>query len=465
MRSAIGKAVIFSAWSSSRQQSRKLLNKSPPPVTLQPFLGCCPIHNHRRFASSKVESTAAEFNPKKVLILTKLSRLEFEKLRHKDISDRELERVLKKRGSDYNTLLYHHYIHKGCESRVEQAFQTFGVETRLVNRFNYTEDNIDWADVIVTTGGDGTFLMAACRIQDREKPIIGFNSDPTRSIGYLCLPKKYSINVQDAVNKLFSGKFKWTFRKRIRITLMGESVFKPPIELHDQQLSHPEYRFFECLQEQHKDASRNPEDEKSTQRRVLPVLALNEAYFGECVSARASYFEVSVENGEKVKAKNAGICVSTGTGSTSWSYNISKISSQTVNEILHCIQEELKSKHSSGAGEGFDSVLKLLGSKGMDEKVANQFNHNLAFSAENNKMLYTVRDPISSYSLPCAEEITPRGFVDKLEIKSRCFDACLVIDGGLSFSFNDGTSAIMEMHESDALRTVVELTNDYNNGN
>ena len=69
--------------------------------------------------------------------------------------------------------------------------------------FFHPQENIDWADVIVTTGGDGTFLMAACRIQDREKPIIGFNTDPTRSEGYLCLPKKYSINICDAVRKLF----------------------------------------------------------------------------------------------------------------------------------------------------------------------------------------------------------------------------------------------------------------------
>jgi NAD+ kinase len=422
---------------------------------------CCALMSMMSTAPTIFPPPTPAFNPKKVLILTKLSRLEFEKLRHRDITDKELERVLKKRGSDYNTLLYHHYIHKGCESRVETAFKAFGVETRLVNRFDYTEENIDWADVIVTTGGDGTFLMAACRIQDREKPIIGFNSDPTRSIGYLCLPKKYSINVRDAVNKLFSGEFRWTFRRRIRISLIGESVFQPPIELHDQQLSHPEYRFFECLQEQHKSASRNPEDKKSTQTRVLPVLALNEVYFGECVSARVSYFEVATDNGEKVKTKNAGVCVSTGTGSTSWSYNISKISSQTVKEIIQIIKDEAKG---AGSKDAFES-LKLLERKGLEEKVSTKYNNNLIFNAENNKMLYTIRDPISSYSLPCAEEIVPRGYVDKLEIKSRCFDACLVIDGGLSFSFNDGTSAIMEMHESDALRTVVEIVGDNGNGN
>ena len=53
-----------------------------------------------------------QFSPKRVLILTKLSRFDFEKLRHPTLTDSQLETTLKKRGSDYNTLLYHHYIHK-----------------------------------------------------------------------------------------------------------------------------------------------------------------------------------------------------------------------------------------------------------------------------------------------------------------------------------------------------------------
>jgi len=71
----------------------------------------------------------------------------------------------------------------------------------------------------VTTGGDGTFLMAACRIQDREKPVIGFNTDPTRSEGYLCLPKKYSINIREAVRKLFevSGRYHLQFIQTIEL--------------------------------------------------------------------------------------------------------------------------------------------------------------------------------------------------------------------------------------------------------
>ena len=72
-----------------------------------------------------------------------------------------------------------------------------GVEIKIVKRNQeYTDEIVKWADMIVTTGGDGTFLMGASKILDKSKPVIGFNTDPTRSEGHLCLPKHYSFNIQ-----------------------------------------------------------------------------------------------------------------------------------------------------------------------------------------------------------------------------------------------------------------------------
>ena len=70
-------------------------------------------------------------------------------------------------------------------------------------------------------------------------------------------------------------------------------------------------------------------------------------------------------------------------------------------------------------------------------------------------MGYTIRDPVSDGTLPTPGERRSRGFAEKMEIRSRCFDASLVVDGGLSFRFNDGTVAIFSLHDEDALRTVV----------
>lgn len=42
----------------------------------------------------------------------------------------------------------------------------------------------------------------------------------------------------------------------------------------------------------------------------------------------------------------------------------------------------------------------------------------------------------------------------RIEIRSRMWDACLVIDGGVTFQFNDGAEATLEMFDEDVLTTV-----------
>jgi NAD+ kinase len=78
-----------------------------------------------------------------------------------------------------------------------------------VHRSEYTQGNIDWADVIMPTGVDGTYLMAASRMHGNDKPVIGLNLNPIRSEGYLCLPVKYSTNVREVIDKLWKVCVHW----------------------------------------------------------------------------------------------------------------------------------------------------------------------------------------------------------------------------------------------------------------
>ena len=48
----------------------------------------------------------------KPVILTKVSRNEFEKLRHDNLSESQLEQELTARGSNYAAIRHHHNIHK-----------------------------------------------------------------------------------------------------------------------------------------------------------------------------------------------------------------------------------------------------------------------------------------------------------------------------------------------------------------
>ncbi len=51
--------------------------------------------------------------------------------------------------------------------------------------------------------------MAASKILDDQKPVVGINTDCTRSEGHLCLPRHYSENIEDAVEQILSGAFYW----------------------------------------------------------------------------------------------------------------------------------------------------------------------------------------------------------------------------------------------------------------
>lgn len=54
-------------------------------------------------------------------------------------------------------------------------------------------------------------------------------------------------------------------------------------------------------------------------KRILPYLALNEVFIGETQSARVSHLQLQIDDQNILnKTKSSGLCVSTGTGSSSW---------------------------------------------------------------------------------------------------------------------------------------------------
>lgn len=320
----------------------------------------------------------------------------------------------------------------------------------MVNRLTYNEELINWADIVITSGGDGTYLLAASKIRDSSKPLIGVNSDPARSVGHLCLPHKYSTNFGAALDKMLKGDFEWTFRQRIRITLEGENAMDDPIELHNQQLLHPEFRFLELDTLGHRttaphtiNAKVAASGEKKTMKRILPFRALNEVFVGESISSRVSYFELSIDEAERKKIKSSGITICTGTGSTSWSFNINKLTTQCVQNLFKIINQECST----------EDARPLLPANNADlvEKVTKQFNDTLIFSPSKALMAYTIRDPVV---FDTNFTSNPRDFATKIIVKSRMTDAHIVIDGGLSFVFNDGAEATFEIFEEDTLRTI-----------
>ncbi|XP_025893782.1 NAD kinase 2, mitochondrial isoform X2 [Nothoprocta perdicaria] len=275
-------------------------------------------------------------------------------------------------------------------------------------------------------------LLAASKVFDKFKPVIGVNTDPERSEGHLCLPVRYTHCFPEALQKLYRGEFRWQWRQRIRLYLEGTGINPTPVDLHEQQLS----------QEQHSRAHINErlQDQRSeiSGPHLLPVRALNEVFIGESLSSRASYYEISVDDGPWEKQKSSGLNVCTGTGSKAWSYNINKVANQAVEEIL-----KIAEKHGG---------LNLPLNAELVQKVTNDYNDSLLYSPEDPKMLFSIREPIVNRVFSSSRQ---RGFSSKICVRSRCWDACMVVDGGTSFEFNDGAIASIWIDTEDALCTVL----------
>lgn len=79
-------------------------------------------------------ATPCSFQFKRALIVTKLSRFEFEQHKNPKLTLKELEKVLRDRGTDYDMLLHYHKIHKDFEACVADSFKQFDVDVKLVNR-------------------------------------------------------------------------------------------------------------------------------------------------------------------------------------------------------------------------------------------------------------------------------------------------------------------------------------------
>lgn len=76
-------------------------------------------------------------NIEKVLVVSKLSRYEYERKKHKHLNDNEFVRELTSRGTDFDRLIHFHKLHKQFETNVVDTFTNMGINVQVVNRYYY----------------------------------------------------------------------------------------------------------------------------------------------------------------------------------------------------------------------------------------------------------------------------------------------------------------------------------------
>lgn len=87
---------------------------------------------------------------RKALIVGKLSRFEFEQLRYPELNAVQLERKIRDRGTDYDSLISYNDQHVEFRKQVVECFQRNKVEVKVVDR---SVDDTQWmvrARVLIT---------------------------------------------------------------------------------------------------------------------------------------------------------------------------------------------------------------------------------------------------------------------------------------------------------------------------
>jgi len=132
-------------------------------------------------------------------------------------------------------------------------------------------------------------LRTAGIIEDSHTPILGLNTDPSRSIGFLCNKKIYSEMKEKHIERIFEHlekeNFEYFYRQRCNFHMESPRLEKP-----------------------------------------INKLCLNEVFVAEKDVGKTSIYRLQVDDSYLGKFKSSGIIISTGTGSSGWLYSARRIS-------------------------------------------------------------------------------------------------------------------------------------------
>jgi hypothetical protein len=212
-------------------------------------------------------------------------------------------------------------------------------------------------DFCISAGGDGTFLRASLGITGRI-PLVGLNTDPTRSRGRLCTAKAKDLG--KLLDRLAVGNYEWQQRSRIQLTL------------------------------------RTIGSDTGKRGRVLRQHALNEVFVGEKDPCRASVLKVQKDDKEPERYKCSGLIVSTGTGASAWTSEASTFTPQDVMHVLGGMTEVYGEK--ADVSKDISRILKSVDGfdAGAVAAATNRMIEAARLPPDDRRLQFLVREPILS---------------------------------------------------------------------
>ena len=111
-----------------------------------------------------------------------------------------------------------HETHIACVAYVERVLKDAGIEFRKICRGGAFDPK--QYDLVVTVGGDGTFLEAAHKLKGQL--ILGVNSDPSWSVGRFC--SATALTFKKILQRIIDQKQPISEFPRLELSLMGKRI-------------------------------------------------------------------------------------------------------------------------------------------------------------------------------------------------------------------------------------------------
>jgi NAD+ kinase len=165
-------------------------------------------------------------------------------------------------------LNFHTKRHKKTVDAVLSYLKEKSVPCRILDSHGVLKTNFRDIDIIITVGGDGTFLRAA-HFMKKQAVICGINSDPSVKEGFFTSAD--DNNFRQRLNRLFEGKY-----KTIKLTRLETYIGKKKIEP-----------------------------------------AVNEIYIGSSMPYLMSRYKIHINNACEFQ-KSSGVLISTAAGTHAW---------------------------------------------------------------------------------------------------------------------------------------------------
>ena len=144
----------------------------------------------RRFIE---EAVGPQDHPEQATTMNKISGVVYKRSAfelYSESRDPGVRDFMARPGADVKRMERSHRIQKKARARVTAVLDRLDCQVDVLSRGEFK--GADGADLVITVGGDGTFLHVSHAV--RNVPMVGVNTDPNASVGFFCTATAFNFD-------------------------------------------------------------------------------------------------------------------------------------------------------------------------------------------------------------------------------------------------------------------------------